>query len=71
MRQKIDINALSGSDKEKASALLREIAVLRRLKKDAAPEQQEELQQEIWELVAHVNNVINGGKEIIKTINNN
>lgn len=71
MRNKIDINGLSGTDKEKSSVLLQEIAMLRRLNKDAAPEQREEQQLEIMELVAHVNNILSGGKTIIKTINNN
>ncbi len=71
MRDKIDLSQLTGTDKEKCSLLLKEIATLRDLQKDAAPEQKEELQIERMELVAHLNNIINQGKTIIKTINHN
>ena len=68
---KIDVNSLSGTDKEKVAALLAEIRTVRIMQTDAAPEQREELQLEVMELIAYVNNLLNAGKTIIKTINNN
>ena len=68
---KIDVNSLSGTDKEKVAALLAEIRTVRIIQTDAAPEQREELQLEVMELIAYVNNLLNAGKTIIKTINNN
>lgn len=71
MRQKINIDSLSGTDKEKTAVLLNEIALLRDLKKGAASDVREELRAEITELVDHVNGIINQGKTTIKTQNHN